>query len=487
MWRTNLLSCITGLLFTSSPVLTRRTLFGFDGQTESVDDGQERSSDLSQLLASVSLNEFVFILADTNPSTDQEHAASSDHHYEDLNGFLITITRHNKIMQIFTTQTSKRRVSREIVVANNLHLDGDGNSRKAIRRRRRLSHWNEEISLGASSSRANLMGQFMDVKPFTTSDNTTLRHRLLRPRPLDSVNIEKDSLLPLPLQDKLSGLRAGTGVILVIDNVEQLPDFSGILQRDMSAIKFVLYAMRANESEDQRRSIEGTIEAFMQQLWRLHHVYHVFFIGFVSGQRTSSATGEALFYNPFIRNSGGSGDDGDPFWQQQWGQLDKISINCGLSNSLISNNGVSATTATESSSSSFAGARNESLGESRRKENINGACSSCPRRSVGRINYHNLVDYIDLITSVGGVGMNYNGYPLTGIIFPSTMTSLREESAILRKTLVKRKEGKKVPLEKLFFGLDVDVALELARRLNFTLNATASSDAMDYGYLVRYY
>lgn len=438
-----------------------------NGQTESV----EENRDLSRLFASVSLNEFVLITPSNN---NKEYAMdSSDHHYEDLNGFLITITRHNKIMQIFTTQTSKRRISREIVVANNLQVgEGEaGNSRKAIRRRRQ-SRWNEEISLGDSSSRTNLMGQFMDVKPFTTADNTTLR-RLLGPR-LDSTNIEKDSLL----QDKLSGLRAGTGVILVIDNVEQLPDFSGILQRDMSAIKFVLYAVRANESEDQRRSIEATIEVFMQQLWRLHHVYRVFFIGFVSGQRQRSATGEALFYNPFIRNSRGSGkEEEDPLWQQQWGQLDKISINCGLSNSLISNNGVSAiATARESSTPS-------SSSRTAQKENMNGTCSACLRQSVGRINYHNLVEYIDLITGVVGVGMNYNGYPLTGILFPSTMTSLREESKILRKTLVKG-QGGKVPLEKQFFGLDVDLALELAHRLNFRLNATATSDAMDYGYLV---
>lgn len=114
---------------------------------------------------------------------------------------------------------------------------------------------------------------------------------------------------------------------------------------------------------------------------------------------------------------------------------------------------------------------------------MNGTCSACLRQSVGRINYHNLVEYIDLITGVVGVGMNYNGYPLTGILIPSTMTSLREESKILRKTLVKG-QGGKVPLEKQFFGLDVDLALELAHRLNFRLNATATSDAMDYGYLV---
>lgn len=83
----------------------------FDGQTESVgraravkatpNEDDDSLSDLSQLLASVSLNEFVLILAGT-----KDHSGG---HYGDLNGFLITITRHNKIMQIFTTQTSKWR------------------------------------------------------------------------------------------------------------------------------------------------------------------------------------------------------------------------------------------------------------------------------------------------------------------------------------------------------------------------------------------
>lgn len=68
-------------------------------------------SDLSQLFASVSLNEFVLILVREDASTAGDvplgNADHSEDHYWDLNGLLITITRHNKIMQIFTTQTSK--------------------------------------------------------------------------------------------------------------------------------------------------------------------------------------------------------------------------------------------------------------------------------------------------------------------------------------------------------------------------------------------
>lgn len=78
--------------------------------------------------------------------------------------------------------------------------------------------------------------------------------------------------------------------------------------------------------------------------------------------------------------------------------------------------------------------------------------------------------------------MNYNGYPLRAIMFVATMTFLKSESAILNKTLDKNEEQQ--PLESSFFGIDVEVAVELSRRLNFTLLAREPSDDMDYGFQV---
>lgn len=107
---------------------------------------------------------------------------------------------------------------------------------------------------------------------------------------------------------------------------------------------------------------------------------------------------------------------------------------------------------------------------------------------VDRINYdRDLVEYIDLMRV--GVGKNYNGYPLRGIIFPATMTFLRSESPILNKTnkAIDGKQDTGTPREELYFGLDVEVAKELARRLHFTWRARDTSDGMDYGFRVYIY
>lgn len=80
----------------------------FDGQTNTAGladsfAGCHSSRDLSELFAAVSLDDFVIILSAKNFS----HSERSECHYWDINGFLMMITRYNKIMQIFTAQTSK--------------------------------------------------------------------------------------------------------------------------------------------------------------------------------------------------------------------------------------------------------------------------------------------------------------------------------------------------------------------------------------------
>lgn len=283
------------------------------------------------------------------------------------------------------------------------------------------------------------MGQFM-------ANNGTLN------RP-ESVNMGRFRLLNDSLPGKLP-LRRDTAIILVIDNVQQLSEHYTVLKTDMRVIKFVLYPVSEDERKDDVDVTERTIEKFMEKLWRIHSVYYVFFIPIIYDHPTrglrSASHGEASFYNPFIRNS----VDG----AEQWGHLDKISINCGLSDPLISNNGAATPRSAQ-----------------QREERDQAS------QTFGNINYRNLVEYIDLIKRHGVAGMKYNGYTLKGILFSSTMTFLKTESSILNKSLTA--EERTDPLN-LFFGLDVDVSLELAKRLNFTLKVSSTSDGMDYGFLV---
>lgn len=511
------------ILLTLSQVLgsSSSSSFVFDGQTEGVGRDDRAvpvpRSDLFQLLASVPVDEFVLIAVMAKGKEKEAVSFSDNHskgHHGDLNGFPITITRHNKIMQIFTTQTSEWHNPQEIVVASsNPRPDDDDYAETRIRYRRRdegirpETMKNESVAAAVADRLSDLMGQFRDVVgPFTepnNNNNSTLNRN-------DSVNIERlrqanDDDVPLLLLNKLlSTVRPGTGVILVIENIQQLAELHEILRRDMSAIKLVLF--RVVQDYDNMELVERTIEKFMQQLWRLHSVYYVFFVGFFgndpqqkhllhspSTTTTFSIASEALFYNPFIRNSGG--ESAFSFSQQQqdeqlqqWGQLDKIPINCGLSKSLISNNNGEQSSAVKLSLTScrLVGERG-GAGRENRNEDVDVVRGGCGRRwwsreSVGRINYYrDLVEYIDLIKSVG-VGMNYNGYPLRAIMFVATMTFLKSESAILNKTLDRNEEQQ--PLESAFFGIDVEVAVELSRRLNFTLLAREPSDDMDYGFQV---
>lgn len=372
---------------------------------------------------------------------------------------------------------------------------------------------------------SDLMGHFRDVEPVMANNNmynNNNNNSITLNRSHSVLNIErlptfKDWMPPSP---STLLLRPDTGVILVIDNIQQLHELQAILVTDMSAIKFVLVRMPQGEQEDgdaedapqkEQQQHKKEIEAFMQELWRRHSVHRVFFVTFsVSGggaassitgndnhtkQKLCSTTGEALFYNPFIRNSGGGGaaaaaseSSSTTSRQQQWGQLDKIPINCGLSKSLISdNNGERRATFRERRHQELEAAQEQQQTVAAATTTIDGgdvdgqSCCCGSLASVGRINYYrDLVEYIDLIKRVG-VGMNYNGYPLRGVLFPTTMTFLKTESTILNRTVTEQQRNH--PFE-MFFGLDVDVAEELAKRLNFTLQASGDSDGMDYGFQV---
>lgn len=367
----------------------------FDGQTESV-GGQGASTpsatedcDLSrQLFAPVSLDGFVLIVVRDPAATDNGGDSEEQHskgHYGHLNGFLITITRHNKIMQIFTTQTSKWHNPPEIVAGssqshplaamaaaattrmtqpppmvpngksnNSSSSSGDPSNREISlvkqflhrRGRKRASTgaavaWETQAKAKASyvaDRLSDLMEQFQDVVgPFMAQKNSNSSSRL---NPVNIERLRPANHLPLAqLSTVIQPYRWGTGVILVIDNIQQLPGLAEILTRDTSTIKFVLFPCSKREYDVQL--IEATIQTFMQRIWSSHSVYHVFFIAyFVEEQRQElrlfSTTGEALFFNPFIRNSVEEARDEDGL--KQWGQLNKIPIKCGLSKSLISNN-----------------------------------------------------------------------------------------------------------------------------------------------------
>jgi hypothetical protein len=80
--------------------------------------------------------------------------------------------------------------------------------------------------------------------------------------------------------------------------------------------------------------------------------------------------------------------------------------------------------------------------------------------------------------------LNFNGYLLTVILFPSTMAYFRRDMSIFRRELSSEASHDPYHHVDAYFGEDVEALLELGRLLNFNISLSPTSDWGFYGFRV---
>jgi hypothetical protein len=81
--------------------------------------------------------------------------------------------------------------------------------------------------------------------------------------------------------------------------------------------------------------------------------------------------------------------------------------------------------------------------------------------------------------------LNFNGYKLTAILFPSTMAYFKSDTNIFKKYLSTETLNDPYHNVEAYFGEDVEALLEMQRRLNFSIILSPTSDMGFYGFKVR--
>lgn len=182
---------------------------------------------------------------------------------------------------------------------------------------------------------------------------------------------------------------------------------------------------------------ESMLAGVMRRLWQSHdNIAFIYYISLcTSGQRNSSVNRQShrnnyiinlFYYHPFIRHKSVTEELNS---QQNWGRMVKMS--------LINEEGW-----TDVSNQAF--------------------------------HYFPFVPH----------KLNFHGYLLTIILFPSTMAYFRSDINMFRKYL--SMETLKDPFHNVgaYFGEDVEALLELQRRLNFAIRLSPTSDMGFYGFKV---
>lgn len=287
------------------------------------------------------------------------------------------------------------------------------------------------------------------------------------------------------LADRIQNTRPDTVLVILLSSLGQLSDFHRILSSNPKLIKLVLF----QRGEDVSR--QHMIGDFMRKLWIQRQIYLVFFIPH------DAALGEVFFYNPFT--SSGDLEQGgmerllfDNSSQRQpaasappsriIAKGDEKLRNFESDKSSLNNSFESKQQLDYLNLSRAEGVEVGDVVVSQRDNDFNRHPSDSSNDSLSfPLNKNlNFVDYLDVILHDPN-RVKLNGYPLKCVLFASTMTFRKNDSAILRKKLTKSDLANPMTA---FFGLDVEVVKTLSQCMQFTPNASASSDGKDYGYMV---